>query len=55
MARYNFDSGMSDNHNLLMHDMLWRTRGDCLKTEVINQLIKAYEENDLEKCETQLT
>ncbi|NBH73342.1 hypothetical protein D3Z51_15275 [Clostridiaceae bacterium] len=25
-----------------------------MKTEIIKQLIKAYEENDLEKCETQL-
>lgn len=25
-----------------------------MKTEIINQLIKAYEKNDLEKCETKL-
>lgn len=31
-----------------------RRGADYLKTEIINQLIKAYEENNLEKCETKL-
>ena len=31
-----------------------REGGDYLKTETINQIIKAYEENDLAECESKL-